>query len=116
MKEKISDKVRLEHAIKAIEEIFSFIGTKTYNEFTQDSMLKSACMHQLSIIGDAFANLANRIKQENSSIDWKGFIGLRVKIVHVYFGIDYEIVWNIIKFELPRLLKDLKQISAKLLE
>ncbi|MCB1155857.1 MAG: DUF86 domain-containing protein [Leptospiraceae bacterium] len=115
MNEKISDKLRLKHALLAIQEIETYISQKTYEAFFEDSMLKSACMHQLSIIGDAFANISDSIKKENPKIDWKGFIGLRIKIVHVYFGIDYKIVWSIIKEELPVLKYQLEKIYNGLL-
>ncbi|MCP5501462.1 MAG: DUF86 domain-containing protein [Leptospiraceae bacterium] len=115
MKEGISDKLRIEHAIQAAEEIESYVFGKTFKEFNSDSMLKSACMHQLAVIGDAFANLSRRIKDENNDIDWTGWIGLRIKVVHVYFGIDYQIIWNIINEELSDLKEKLNQIYSSLL-
>ena len=115
MKEKISDKLRIEHAMQAIQEIFSYTIGKTFQEFQDDSMLKSACMHQLSIIGDAFANLSPATRSEFDSVDWKGYIGLRIKVVHVYFGIDYKIIWNVITEELAGLYAELSAINDKLL-
>ena len=70
MKDKISDKLRIEHAMQAIQEIFSYIvGKKSFPEFNSDSMVRSACMHQLSIIGDAFANLSPSLKSEHDTVD-----------------------------------------------
>lgn len=115
MNEKISDKLRIEHAMQAVQEILAFTVGKTFQEFQDDSMLKSACMHQLSIIGDAFANLSPATKQEFTTVDWKGYIGLRIKVVHVYFGIDYKIIWNVITDELPNLYAELSAINDKLL-
>ena len=115
MKEKISDKLRIEHAMQAIQEIFSYTIGKTYQEFQDDSMLKSACMHQFSIIGDAFANLSPTTKNEFNTVDWKGYIGLIINVVHVYFGIDYKIIWNVISEDLSGLYAELSVINDKLL-
>ncbi len=115
MKDKISDKLRIEHGMQAIQEIFSYTVGKSFEEFNSDSMVRSACMHQLSIIGDAFANLSPSLKSEHTTVDWRGYIGLRIKVVHVYFGIDYKIVWNIMQEELPALYSELNQIYNSLL-
>ncbi|MCB1177819.1 MAG: DUF86 domain-containing protein [Leptospiraceae bacterium] len=110
MKGNPSDKLRIEHALGAISEIESFVSGKDYEAYNSDSMLKSACMHQLAIIGDAFANINKKTKEEYSSVDWKGFIGLRIRVVHVYFDIDYRLVWEIIQNELPELKNQLLEI------
>ncbi|MCB1191999.1 MAG: DUF86 domain-containing protein [Leptospiraceae bacterium] len=62
--------------MQVIKEIQSYINGKTFSEFKTDSMLRSACLHQLSIIGDAFANLSEQIRIEYNDVDWKGYIGL----------------------------------------
>jgi uncharacterized protein with HEPN domain len=54
-------------------------------------------------------------RSEFDSVDWKGYIGLRIKVVHVYFGIDYKIIWNVITKELAGLYAELSAINDKLL-
>ncbi|MBI5326268.1 MAG: DUF86 domain-containing protein [Ignavibacteriae bacterium] len=63
-------------------------------------MMRNATVRQLEIIGEAAAQLSKEIKSGNQDIDWEAIVGFRNIIVHEYFGINYEIVWNTIKTDL----------------
>jgi len=65
---------------------------------------------QLEIIGEAAKNIPDEVKNTCNDIDWKGIIGLRNRITHEYFGISLQIIWNIIKQEIPRFKKEITQI------
>ena len=96
MKNQISDKARLHHILEAIEEINKYVSDCEFDEFILHSMMKNATVRQLEIIGEAAAHLSDDIKSLNQDIDWEAIIGFRNIIVHEYFGINYEIVWNTI--------------------
>ncbi|MEO8210207.1 MAG: HepT-like ribonuclease domain-containing protein, partial [bacterium] len=57
------------------------------------------------IIGEAAKNLSEILKSENTEIDWQVIAGMRNVLVHEYFGIDYEIIWNVVKNKLPEYKK-----------
>lgn len=97
-------KLLLEY-LKHIFEETTFILTKTdkvlEDDFYHDPILKRAIVRSLEIIGEASKNLPEKFKQENDDIDWKNIARMRDKLIHHYFGIDYTIVWDVIKNEIP---------------
>ncbi|MBM2816264.1 MAG: putative Nucleotidyltransferase [Ignavibacteria bacterium] len=75
-------------------------------------MMRNATVRQLEIISEAAARLTDGIKSSNPDIDWEAIIGFRNIIVHEYFGINYEIVWNTIKNDLDMLELHISKILA----
>ena len=110
MKNQINDKARFLHILEAIEEINNYVANCDYDEFLLHSMMKNATVRQLEIIGEAASHLSQEIRTSNQDIDWEAIIGFRNIIVHEYFGINYEIVWNTIKIDLEILEKRVKHI------
>ena len=80
------------------------------NDFDNNSMMRFATIKQLEIIGEAVNQLSGQIKDENPDVDWKAIIGLRNITVHVYFGIDTSIIWNIVTNNLPDFKADVKRL------
>ena len=66
----------------------------------------------MEIIGEAANKIGEDFKTKNPQIDWKRIRGLRNRIVHDYFGIDYEIVWNIITDDLEELIFQIKSLDV----
>ena len=67
---------------------------------------------QFEIIGEAAKYLPNDIKDKYTEIDWKSMTGMRDRLIHAYFGIDYKLVWSAIKIEIPKLKLKLKKMMA----
>lgn len=111
---KLGDKARLQHILDAIGEIASFTDGVDFSAFEQGSMLKSACIYQLSIIGEASNHLSDELKQEHGSIPWGDIVGLRNIIIHKYFGVDEKVVWDIIQQDLPALESQCQSILKEL--
>jgi uncharacterized protein with HEPN domain len=98
MQGKSGDKVRLQHILDAIEEIETYLSANNIEVFMENSMMRFACIKQLEIIGEA----TNHI--------WAQIIGMRNVFVHEYFGVDSNLVWQIIKDDLPQLKKNVLTI------
>jgi len=77
----------------------------------EESMIRFACIKQMEIIGEASNHLSNEIKSKFSGIEWSQLIGMRIVFVHKYFGIDSNLVWEIIKSDIP----DLKEKAIEML-
>lgn len=103
MRGKLGDKVRLQHILDSILEIESYINSSEYSNFSENSMMKFATIKQLEIIGEASNHLSDEIKLKFSDVEWTQIVGMRNIFVHEYFGIDSNIVWEIIKSDLPKL-------------
>ncbi len=98
---KISNEARLKHIIDAINDIEDFTSEISYSEFINNKLVKNATVRQLEIIGEASNNITNEIIIKYSEIDWRQIINFRNIIIHEYFIVDYETVWEIIKDDLP---------------
>jgi len=105
MQNKISDTIRVQHILDAIQEIESYIDGANLETFLNNSMMFNATLRQLEIIGEAANGLTETFLQSTQEIPWARIIGLRNLIIHEYFGIDDITIWNVVKINLP----DLKQ-------
>lgn len=86
---------------EAIEKIARYTGGLSFDAFTQDEKTVDAVVRNLEIIGEAAHRLPGEFKEEHSEIEWYKVVGLRNRIVHEYFGIDLELIWQILHRELP---------------
>lgn len=80
------------------------------DEFIQNDTLRRAFVRSIEIIGEAVKNVPDDFKQKYANIDWKPIAGMRDKLIHRYFGIDYDIVWDVVINEIPVLQKEVNQI------
>ena len=101
MRGELGDKVRLQHILDAIDEIESYLIKCEFEDFIKNSMMKFACIKQMEIIGEASNHISDEIKDKFSEIEWTQIVGMRNVFVHEYFGIDANLVWEIIKNDMP---------------
>ena len=83
------------------------------DRFMHDEILQRAASRSLEIIGEAVKQVPEDVWSKYPHVDWKSFAGLRDKLIHHYFGVDYAIVWDILIHELPQLQKELGVIIRK---
>jgi len=91
--------------ITCINQIEEFVCGMSYQEFVSDDKTCSAVIRKLEIIGEASKCLPDSITSKYNDIPWKDMARMRDKIIHFYFGVDTEIVWNVIKNRLPEIKK-----------
>ena len=96
--------------LDCIERVEEFVGDLNFDEFLADDKTSSAVVRKLEIIGEATKNIPKFITQEYDEIPWKEMARMRDKIIHFYFGVDYEIVWSVIKERLPEIKPTIRQI------
>jgi uncharacterized protein with HEPN domain len=108
-------KLFVKDVLDAINDIERFILNLGYSDFLKDEKTKSAVVWKIQIIGEATKNIPKTLRDKYKELPWKYMAKIRDKIAHLYFGIDYEIVWQVAKDKLPeikpsieRILKDLK--------
>ena len=83
--------------------ILKHIQGKTKEDFLSDDLLCHAIVRSLEIIGEAAKKVDSEFKNEYPHIEWKKMAGTRDKMIHDYFGVDYEIVWDIVEHKIPDL-------------
>ena len=110
MRGKIGDRVRLQHIPDAIIEIETYSFNTDFSGFIKNSMMRFACIKQMEIIGEAGNHVSDENKTKFSAIEWSQLIGMRNVFVHKYFGVDPNLVWEIIKGDLPGLKEKIIEI------
>jgi len=80
----------------AINDLESFITGVSFDEFKADHMRRNAVIRSLEIIGEAAKNIPEDLRIKYTDIPWKRMAGMRDKLIHGYFGVDYESVWRLI--------------------
>ena len=113
MKGKPGDKQRLTHILEAIDEIQRYTENVELKSFLANSMMRFACVKQIEIIGEAANYITPGTKAFFSDLEWRQIIGMRHILVHEYFGIDFDLIWQVILDDLPQLKgKVLKAINT----
>jgi len=82
------------------------------SQFLADETLKRAFVRSIEIIGEASKNIPNEFCNKNPQIEWRMMAGMRDRLIHGYFGVDYDIVWDVVVNKIP----DLQEKVIKLLE
>lgn len=108
--QKQHDLASLKDIFIAAKEAMSFIKGVSENNFRSDSLRKSAVIRQLEVIGEASKRISDEFKDKNPGLPWQEMMGMRDKLIHGYDDIDLTIVWRVVYIELPKLVKQIKQI------
>jgi uncharacterized protein with HEPN domain len=95
---------------QVIDRIEQYIEKLSFGAFSKDQKSVDAVVRNLEIIGEAASRLPDEFKEKYSEIEWHKVVGLRHRIVHEYFGIDLEIIWQILRKDLPELKHKIMQI------
>jgi uncharacterized protein with HEPN domain len=110
MREKPRNIERLQHILTAIDDIFEFTGSKTFEDFQINKMLKHAVYRNLTIIGEAANLLTKEYRDAHPAIEWMKIISMRHVLVHGYYDADDNIVWRTITADLPLLRKSIESL------
>lgn len=102
----------LEDIASAMDRIQEYISGLDFIQFKRDYKTVDAVIRNFEVIGEASKNLSKDIRDKYQNVPWEAMYRLRNRISHEYFGIDYEIIWDIISRQLPYNLRDIKIILA----
>lgn len=103
-------KIYLNHILISINKIEGYTkGMKKLN-FIKNNLICDAVVRNIEIIGEAVKNLPMDFRKKYNYVPWKDIAGMRDRIVHFYFGIDYNLVWEVVVKDLPRLKKQIEHI------
>ena len=98
------------HILDETEYLISACQGLTKDTFVKDETLKRAFSRSLEIIGEAVKQLPSWFCEQHSEIEWRKIAGMRDRLIHHYFGVDYGIVWDAVVNEVPRLNGKIKEI------
>jgi len=95
---------------EAIHRITAYTAGMTYESFVADTKTQDAVIRNLEILGEATKNLSEQLQVSNPTIPWKSMAGARDRLIHHYFGVNLDIVWQIITLELPQVASQIQAI------
>jgi len=104
--------VLLEDIMLAIQKICRYTSQMDHDAFLRDDLVIDGVARNLEIIGEAARQLPEEFKRVHTQISWTQIAGLRNRIVHDYFGLDLEIIWEIIQHDLPELEKQVHTLKS----
>ena len=103
----------LDDMLQSAKKIKQYTNGLDFDSFMSDDKTIDAVVRNFEIIGEAANRIDSDFRDQNPEIEWKRIRGFRNRIVHDYFGIDYEIVWNIIESYLDELIEWLEKLTEE---
>lgn|SRR5690554_3794349 len=105
-----SDDIFLKHILAEIEFILAHCRGLHFDDFISDPVLQRAVVRSLEIIGEAAKNLSAELKAKNPQVEWHRMAAMRDVLIHKYFGVDWEVVWEVIQNKLPQVGSQLQTL------
>lgn len=104
--------VYLEDIVEAIQRVQSYSQGLSLEQFSKDPKTMDAVVRNLEIIGEAVKKIPEALRAQHPDVEWKKIAALRDILIHEYFGVGSEIIWDIVLQKLPGLLKKVQEILA----
>ncbi len=103
----------LNDIIEAVDHIGAFIGEVEFEGFLESELLRSAVVQKLAVIGEAAARISGGLRSRHPEVPWPQIVAFRNILVHGYFGIDWDQVWEAAKTRCPALRTQVADILAE---
>jgi uncharacterized protein with HEPN domain len=100
----------LDDLIEAGKAILSYVDNISFEEFKTDRMRQSAVIREFEIIGEAVGKLPDELKMSSPDVAWQDIKDFRNLLAHEYFGVDLEIVWQVVPADLPALIRQVEAL------
>jgi len=101
----------VEDMLVSLKRILEYTSGMTYDDFLNNQLVKDAVVRNFEIVGEAANMLSSDFRQQNSNVDWRSLVDFRNKLIHHYFGVYYEIVWEVIAHEVSDYVELLEMIE-----
>ena len=108
---KKNPRVFINHILESIETVEKYTKNLSKKDFLASREKQDAIIRRIEIIGEAVKNLETEIKQTNLDIPWQDISDMRNKLIHEYFGVDLELVWEVVERDIPILKRELLKVK-----
>ena len=102
----------LKHILESIAWIEKDIEEMSKDDFLKNVPIQDAVVRRIEIIGEAIRYLPPEVKKESSDVPWQDIMDMRNKIIHEYFGVDLELVWEVVQKDIPELKGKVEEILS----
>jgi uncharacterized protein with HEPN domain len=107
-----ADRVRLRHMVEAPESAVQFMAGRQRSDLDNDRMLLFVVVRAIEILAEAASKISQETRATHAAIPWRAIIGMRNRLIHAYFEINTEIVWQTVNREIPALLPELRALAT----
>jgi len=107
------DREYLSDVLEAMRRIIAYTCDLSREQFLEDRRTQDAVIRNIEVIGEAAKSLSAALKAKHPAIPWKEMASMRDKVIHHYFGINYDIVWNVAKKEIPNTVHQVESVLTE---
>lgn len=100
----------LRHVLVEVEYLLDRSEGLSFERFAADETLRRAFVRSLEVIGEAVKNLPEEFRASYPEVEWRPIARMRDRLIHGYFGVDYQLVWDVVQEKLPELKRNIQRI------
>ena len=109
---KEADTIRLQHMLDAAREVLLFAEGRKREDLNADRMLMHALIRIVGIIGEAASRVSQEAREQAPDIEWRDVIDMRNRLIHAYFDINLDILWDTVIYDVPELIEELEKLPS----